>query len=88
MSGPAARNLGGDHPVGLARGGRSGAELILVAAHHACDLRDLEVASRLLVSAKLILAAPDRLPTQVWRRAFAGLVAAHERLWVLKQPDS
>ena len=62
---------------------RSMPDKILVAFHHACDSRDFEVAARLLVSAEAALTSNDSLQPLKRRRAMEGLVAAHERLWVL-----
>jgi hypothetical protein len=62
---------------------RSMPDKILVAFHHACDSKDFEVAARLLVSAEAALSSNDSLQPLKRRRAMEGLVAAHERLWVL-----
>ncbi len=62
---------------------RSMPDKILVAFHHACDSKDFEVAARLLVSAEAALTSNDSLQPLKRRRAMEGLVAAHERLWVL-----
>jgi hypothetical protein len=62
---------------------RSMPDKILVAFHHACDSKDFEVAARLLVSAEAALSSNDSLAPLKRRRAMEGLVAAHERLWVL-----
>ena len=60
---------------------------ILVAFHQACDQGDLEVAEQLLKVLEMLIAAP-RLPDGGSDRREQGtLVAAHERLWLLRHPD-
>lgn len=54
---------------------------ILIAFHHACDLRDIETAWDLLHVLELMLKRAPRLPDGENRRARESLVAAHERLW-------
>jgi hypothetical protein len=58
---------------------------ILIAFHHACDQRDIKVAAELLG----ILDFMGKRPTQARRdrRSEENLVAAHERLWLLRHPD-
>ncbi len=64
---------------------RSLPERILVAFHHACDSRDLEAADRLVIAADTLLAANTTMAAPKLRRAKEGVVAAYERLWVLKR---
>lgn len=59
---------------------------ILVAFHHACDLADLEVAEALLRTIELILTRRPVQPGLGRRRDMETLVAAHERLWLLRYP--
>jgi hypothetical protein len=61
---------------------------ILAAFHAACDQRDLEVAERLLAVLAMVLS--PRLPPEGApdRRNQESLVAAYERLWHLRHPDS
>ena len=59
---------------------------ILVAFHHACDLADLEVAEALLRTIELILTRRPIQPGFGRRRDMETLVAAHERLWLLRYP--
>ena len=59
---------------------------ILVAFHHACDLADLEVAEALLRTIELILTRRPVQPGFSRRRDMETLVAAHERLWLLRYP--
>ena len=61
---------------------------ILVAFHHACDVADLEIAEQLL---RLLETMPTRRPRPEdgnRRRSIEGLVAAHERLWHLRHPET
>ncbi len=68
--------------------GRRLSDKILVAFHQACDLGDFEVASGLLRLLEMMLTRKP-LPGQVGRRrSMEGLIAAHERLWHLRHPDS
>lgn len=60
---------------------------ILIAFHHACDERDIEVAWELLNALEFMTLRRSVLPTGAERRAKEGLVAAHERLWHLRYPD-
>jgi hypothetical protein len=59
---------------------------ILVAFHHACDERDLEVAGNLLNVLEFMISRAPNLPTGRERRVEESLVAAHERLWSLRNP--
>ena len=66
-------------------------ERILVAAHQACDLGDLDVAAQLLSILETVVGhakghargAPD--PGR--RRVMESLIAAHQRLWHLRHAD-
>jgi hypothetical protein len=55
---------------------------ILVAFHHACDQSDIE--SELLHVLDFMTMRHPNLPTGRERRVQEGLVAAHERLWLLR----
>jgi hypothetical protein len=60
---------------------------ILIAFHHACDQGDIEVAEELLA----VLGFMIRRTRRRWfleRRTQESLVAAHERLWLLRHPES
>ena len=73
---------------GVVRHGRRLADKILVAFHQACDLADYEVAEGLLRLLELMVSRRP-LPTDGnRRRSMESLVAAHERLWYLRNPDS
>ena len=60
---------------------------ILIAFHHACDQSDYEVAEQLLRVLEFMLARPVASPDSNRRRTIESLVAAHERLWLLRHPD-
>ena len=74
------------------RGGRPGrrrrlSDTILLAVHFACDQGELEMAERLLAVVEFMLrrGPPEGRPE---RRVDAKpLVAAHERLWILRHPE-
>lgn len=57
---------------------------ILIAFHHACDQQDVEVAKNLLIVLEFMTRRPSALPGGVERRVKETLVAAHERLWQLR----
>ncbi len=61
---------------------------LLVAFHHACDVMDLEVADQLLRLLELMTTRRPRPEDGNRRRSIEGLVAAHERLWHLRHPDT
>ncbi len=60
---------------------------ILIAFHHACDQGDYEVAEQLLRVLEYMLARPEASPDGNRRRTIESLVAAHERLWLLRHPE-
>jgi hypothetical protein len=57
---------------------------ILIAFHHACDQEDTEVAGELLNVLEFMINRTPYLPTGRERRAAESFVAAHERLWHLR----
>jgi hypothetical protein len=59
---------------------------ILIAFHLACDQGDLEVAGDLLEVLEFMVKRPRRQPGRE-RRSEESLVAAHERLWLLRHPE-
>lgn len=61
---------------------------LLVAFHHACDVTDLEVADQLLRLLELMTTRRPRPEDGNRRRSIEGLVAAHERLWHLRHPQT
>lgn len=62
-------------------------ERILVAAHQACDLGELQVAASLLSVLEVVLMHPNAASPSAHRRTIEGMVAAYERLWHLRQAD-
>ncbi|HYL95796.1 MAG TPA: hypothetical protein VET69_08330 [Terriglobales bacterium] len=60
---------------------------ILIAFHHACDQADFVVAEQLLHILEMMLTRRPLTPGTSRRRNMDGLVAAHERLWLLRHPD-
>lgn len=69
-----------------ARSRRKVADEIFYAFHFACDVRDFEVADRLLRVLENLLITRAARPTVSTDGALALLVAAHERLWLLRHP--
>jgi hypothetical protein len=61
---------------------------VLIAFHHACDQSDFEIAEQLLHVLENIVARRPLSPDQNRRRNMDSLVAAHERLWYLRHPQS
>jgi len=61
---------------------------ILIAFHHACDQGDFEVAEQLLHVLEMMLTRRPLTPDGTRRRNMGRLVAAHERLWHLRHPDT
>lgn len=60
----------------------------LLAFHQACDQSDLEVAEALLAVVEMMLRRPPGLHGIDRRRNVQALVAAHERLWSLRHPNT
>jgi hypothetical protein len=73
-------------PNGGPRYTRRLSDKILIAFHHACDQGDLEVAGHLLDVLEFMTSRAPALPTGRDRRSKESLVAAHERLWILRHP--
>ena len=61
---------------------------ILIAFHHACDQSDYEVAEQLLRILEMMLTRRPTSPDTNRRRNMESLVAAHERLWYLRHPET
>ena len=61
---------------------------ILIAFHHACDQSDFEVANDLLVILEKMLKRPASGSDTNRRKSIESLVAAHERLWMLRHPEA
>jgi hypothetical protein len=83
-------SVGGPSAARLAvpRQGRRLSDKILVAFHQACDQGDFEVADQLLRVLELMLTRRSVTPDANRRRNIETLVAAHERLWHLRHPQS
>jgi citrate lyase alpha subunit len=61
---------------------------ILIAFHHACDQGDFEVAEEMLRILEMMLTRRTVSPDTNRRKNMESLVAAHERLWLLRHPES
>ena len=59
-------------------------ERILIAAHQACDLGDLDVAAQLLSILETIVGQSRGPVDPVRRRVMESLIAAHQRMWHLR----
>ena len=75
-------------PGGAPRYSRRLSDKILIAFHHACDQSDLEVAEQLLHVLEGMLTRQALAPNGTRRRNTESLVAAHERLWDLRHPNT
>ena len=61
---------------------------ILIAFHHACDQGDYEVAEEMLRILEMMITRRVTTPDAGRRKNMESLVAAHERLWLLRHPDT
>lgn len=61
---------------------------ILIAFHQACDQGDYEIAERLLHLLEIMVVRRTPHPDANRRKSMDGLVAAYERLWCLRHPES
>ena len=61
---------------------------ILIAFHHACDQNDFEIAEQLLRILETMITRRPAAPDQNRRKNMESLVAAHERLWLLRHPEA
>lgn len=61
---------------------------ILIAFHQACDQGDLEVAEQLLKILEMMVMRRPTAPETNRRKNIESLVAAHERLWLLRHPEA
>lgn len=78
----------GTRPGSAPRQTRRLSDKILIAFHHACDQEDFEVAEDLLRLLEVML---TRKPVHLdvnRRKNMESLVAAHERLWLLRHPEA
>jgi hypothetical protein len=74
--------------AGAPRHSRRLSDKILIAFHHACDQSDFEVAEQLLRILEMMLTRRPVSPDANRRRSMESLVAAHERLWHLRHPET
>jgi hypothetical protein len=76
--------------VGLAgrRIGRRLTDRILIAVHQACDEAELEVAEQLLLVAERLVPHRHGSADPMRRRFLEAVVAAHQRLWHLRNPET
>lgn len=83
-------DTGRDSPAsgGAPRYSRRLSDKVLIAFHHACDQSDFEVAEQLLHVLEMMLTRRPLTPDGTRRRNMESLVAAHERLWHLRHPDT
>ncbi len=84
-------DAGADAPRGAAilpRHTRRLSDKILIAFHHACDQGDFEVADELLRILEMMLTRRPIAPDANRRKNIESLVAAHERLWLLRHPEA
>ena len=75
-------------PGGAPRYSRRLSDKILIAFHHACDQSDFDVAEQLLHILEMMLTRRPLTPDGTRRRNMESLVAAHERLWHLRHPNT
>lgn len=73
--------------AGTPRHTRRLSDKILIAFHHACDQGDFEVAEELLRILEMMLTRRPASPDSNRRKNLESLVAAHERLWLLRHPE-
>jgi len=85
--GPAGRDITRGTPA-TPRHTRRLSDKILIAFHQACDQGDLEVAQELLLVLEKMVTRRPAVPDQNRRKSMESLVAAHERLWLLRHPES
>lgn len=74
--------------VTMPRHTRRLSDKILIAFHHACDQGDFEVADELLRVLEMMLTRRPMTPDVNRRKNIESLVAAHERLWLLRHPEA
>ena len=63
-------------------------ERILVAAHQACDLGDLDIAAQLLSILETVIGQRSTTMDPGRRRVMESLIAAHQRLWHLRHAEA
>lgn len=97
MGSEVTSGMAADEPEGSRPGSRGPAaprhtrrltDKILIAFHHACDQGDYEVAEEMLRILEMIISRRTASPDTNRRKNMESLVAAHERLWLLRHPES
>jgi hypothetical protein len=73
---------------GAPRHTRRLSDKILIAFHHACDQSDFDVANDLLLILEKMLKRPNAGSDTNRRKSIESLIAAHERLWLLRHPEA
>lgn len=73
-----------DDPALLLTRGRRLADKLIIAFHAACDQGELEVAAALLRVVDAVLRRPVESPDKDRRKKQFILVAAYERLWLMR----
>lgn len=86
MAAQGSGEAGGE--AGAPRHSRRLSDKVLLAFHQACDQGEYEIAEQLLHVLEKIVARPGPTPDLNRRRGLDGLVAAHERLWLLRHPNA
>jgi hypothetical protein len=71
-------------PAPASRARKDVANDILNAFHFACDIKDLEIAKRLLAALETLVEDRTATPGFDKPHALATIVAAYERLWALR----
>lgn len=74
--------------IGAPRHSRRLSDKLLIAFHHACDQADFDVANDLLVILEKMLKRPTSGLDSNRRKSMENLIAAHERLWLLRHPEA
>ena len=82
-----AGSLDGRSGAPIPRHARRLSDKILIAFHHACDQGDFEVAEDLLRVVEMMLTRRPASPDTNRRKNLESLVAAHERLWLLRHSE-
>ncbi|MCE2921211.1 MAG: hypothetical protein ACK5WN_16970 [Alphaproteobacteria bacterium] len=83
------RDLGAERgAAGIPKQTRRLSDKVLIAFHHACDQADFDVANDLLVILEKMLKRPNASSDSNRRKSIESLVAAHERLWLLRHPEA
>ena len=74
--------------LGQPRDGRRLTDKLILCFHQACDARDFEVAQRLLQVVESVVTNRRQIIPFERRKSVENLVAAYERLWLLRNRKS